>query len=128
MVGSKVLRIHVDLAKLIGFDIGIGIGPNASALSDREVDVNGGLRYVKIRCDVVDRTSNINESGKRDDCILSLPIPNDQPLFGSISQYRDIESKVTITKGIINQLHFTITDQNGVIVDIGKILLECYIM
>ena len=128
VVGDKKLYIHVDLAKLIGFDIGFGLGPNATTNSDREVDGNNGLRYIKIRCDIVDNASNINEAGKKDDSIVSLPIPSDQPLFGSISEYRDIESKSKIDRGIINQLLFAVTDQDSKPVDIGKVLLELYIM
>ena len=126
---STTIHITSKLASLLGFNDDNRIfNPNTTTTSDNKVDVNNGLRYIKIHCNVVDDTSNLNEAGKKDDTIISLPISTTQPLFGSITKHSDIESKVPIDKGVINQLHFTVTDQNGNPVDVGGILLECYIM
>ena len=53
-----------------------------------------------------------------------------QSLFRSVERYTDIKSKVSIDSAVINhdQIIFGITDQDGKPVDIGKVLLECYIM
>ena len=71
---------------------------------------------------------NINESVKRDNTLISLPITTKLSLFGSVMDYNDIESKVLVTKGVVNQLKFDVTDQDGNSVNVGKVLLECYLL
>ena len=125
---STTINITTTLASLLGFNDGNRtFNPNTTTTSDGTVDVNEGLLYIKIGCNIVDTTSNLNEKGRNDDTIVSLPITTRQPLYGSVTEYSDIESKVKIDKGVINQLHFTVTDQDNGTIDIGKILLECYI-
>ena len=100
----------------------------STSTSSRRVDINKDLKYIKIHCNLVDRSNNINESGHKDDTIISLPIVSTQSLFGTVSQYTDIESKVRIDKGVINNIRFHITDQSHTPISIGKVLLELYIV
>ena len=102
--------------------------PNTTTISDSRVNLNLGLEYIKIRCDVVDSSRNLDEDGDKDNTIVSLPITTTQTLYGSVQPFYDIESKIPINRGVINRLRFSVTDQNGDLVDVGKILLECYLM
>ena len=60
--------------------------------------------------------------------LVSLAITSLQTLRGSVEHYSDIESTARINKGVINQLSFKITDQDGNEVNVGKILLDLYIV
>ena len=51
-----------------------------------------------------------------------------RPRARLITLYYDIESKIPINKGIINQLRFNVQDRNGNPINVSKILLECYLM
>lgn len=121
------LNLDNKLMELLGFKSGF-FDASTTTKSDEQVNINNGLKYVKVRCNIVDNQCNINEMGKKDDTIVSLPITSTQPLFGSVQSYFDIESKIHIDNGVINQLHFSVTDQDEKPINIGKILLECYLM
>ena len=126
---STTINITNTLANLLGFnDSNRTFNPNTTTTSDDTVNVNEGLLYIKIGCNIVERTSNLDEKSRNDDTIVSLPITTRQLLYGSVTEYPDIESKVKIDKGVINQLHFSVTDQYANEINVGKILLECYIM
>ena len=47
-------------------------------------------------------------------------------LKGSIQHF--IESKIPISKGVINQINFNVTDQDSKAINVGKILLDLHIM
>ena len=54
--------------KLLGFDNNTTINAGASKTS-KTLDINSKLRYIKINCNVVDRTSNMDSNGKRSETI-----------------------------------------------------------
>ena len=87
-----------------------------------------GLKYISISCNIVDSSQNLDTQGGKSNILTSLAIPTSQSLFGSTQHFSDIESKVMVDKGIINQITFKVTDQDGNPVNVGEILLECYIM
>ena len=120
------LTLSSKLAALLGFTTRV-FTDNDNVTSEGKVSINQ-LQYLKVSCNIVDTSCNTNEEGRKDSTIISLPVMTTQPLFGSVSDYVDIESKVRIDKGVINQLMFRVTDQNGIEIDAGKILLECYLL
>ena len=117
------LTLSSKLAALLGFTTRV-FTDNDNVTSEGKVSINQ-LQYLKVSCNIVDTSCNTNEEGST---IISLPVMTTQPLFGSVSDYVDIESKVRIDKCVINQLMFRVTDQNGIEIDAGKILLECYLL
>ena len=112
--------------ELIGFDNNRTINSGSSKIS-KTIDINSKLRYIKINCDAVDRTSNIDNNGKRSAAILTLPITTKDSLKGSVSHYTDIESKIPINKGVYNKLCFDAIKNNNK-THFGSTLMELYIM
>lgn len=124
---STDITLSPVLSKMLGFE-NTEFKQGTTTISTGHVDINKGFRYIKIHCNLVDQLYNINEHGKRDDTVLSLPIVSTQSLFGSVSRYTDIESKVKINKGVINNLRFNVTDPYNDPITVGVVLLECYIV
>ena len=77
---STTINITDKLAKLLGFEFNRVFNPNTVSPSSNIVDINLGLKYIKIHCSIVDTSSNLDEAGKKDDTIVSLPIFN-HPVF-----------------------------------------------
>ena len=98
-----------------------------SLTGDSKVDLNNGLRYVNIFSNLVNKTFNINPSGRPSDVITSVTVPTDRPLLGSVVIYIDTESRIPISKGSFNELIFHVMDQNNKPIDIGEVLIEMYL-
>ena len=123
--------ISTYLSRLLGLtmdDSDVVVSPDTTYVSQRRVNINLGLEYINISCNLVNESSNVHTEGTRSDVVTSLAVTTTQSLFGSVTEYFDIESKVPVNKGSFNQLKFYVTDQDGKPVEIGKILLELYIM
>ena len=71
------------------------------------------MKYIDVKCSLVDRQNNIDTDGKRSDVILSLPITSTNTLKGSVQHYFDIESKIPINKGVYNLLNFSVLGNNN---------------
>ena len=80
-----------------------------------------GLRYVKVSCDIVDR-SRVITHGKRSSVISTLPVTTDGSLKGTLVHYKDIEGRVTISKGAFN------VRRNDDCKFVGSVPLGLYIM
>ena len=91
------------------------------------VEINRGLRYVEVSCDIVDRSSVIDPQVKRSRVITTLPITTDASLKGSVVHYKDIESTVPINKGAFNAIKFNVRANNGSKF-VCSVLLDLYIM
>ena len=59
--------------------------------------------------------------------ISTLPVTTDVSLKGSVVHYKDIESRVPISKGAFNAIQFNVRANND-LKFIGSVLLELYIM
>ena len=112
--------------ELLGFDNNTTINAGTSKTS-KTLDINRKLRYIKINCDAVDRTSNIDNNGKRSETILTLPITTKDTLKGSVSHYTDIESKIPIKTRFYNKLNFDVITNNYK-TQFGSTLMELCIM
>ena len=91
-----------NLGPLLGFDKDQTIRANTKTKSGKTVNINNGLKYIDVKCSLVDRQNNIDTDGKRSDVILSLPITSTNILKGSVQHYFDIESKIPINKAVYN--------------------------
>ena len=112
--------------ELIGFDNNTTINSGSSKTS-KTIEINSKLRYIKINCDAVDRTCNIDNNGKRSRTITTLPVTTKDTLKGSVSHYTDIESKIPINKGVYNKSCFDVITNNNK-THFGSTLMELYIM
>ena len=72
--------------ELLGFDNKTTINSGSSKTS-KTIDINSKLRYIKINCDAVDRTSNMDINGKRSGTITTLPITTKKSLKGCVCHY-----------------------------------------
>ena len=94
----------------------LGLQPNTELSSattpPKMVDINRGLRRVDIQCDVIDKFSNIGINGQPSDVMISIPIPTDKTLKGSLSYYNNINNRVKISRGTYNSLSFKVFGNN----------------
>lgn len=111
--------------QLLGFDENTTI--TTTKTSPNVVNINRGLKYIQVTSNIVNRSKNI-VNGNKSDCIAVLPITSTQTLKASVQHFFDIESRIPINKGVINQLEFKITDQDDNSVNVGEVLLDLYIM
>ena len=66
--------------ELLGFPENEIVSSGTWETSPGVVDVNRGLRYVNINCNIVDTLGNIDTDGHRSYALASLPIPSDKLL------------------------------------------------
>ena len=130
VTGKCVLSANdVTYFKTLGVLLGLNDYANMSAgstmTSHSKVDINRGFKSLDIKCNIVDKSKNIDNSGEYSDVIASLPIPTDRTLKGSLSHYNDINSKVKLNRGTYNFLEFNAFSNVGRYA--GDVLLEMYI-
>ena len=58
--------------------------PAGPKVDSNTVDVNLGLRYVTIGCDLVDGTRNLDGAQKQSDIVATIPVTTESTLNGSI--------------------------------------------
>ena len=90
------------------------------------MDVNRGLRYITINCDLIDLNQNFNSNGARSCTLVTVPIPTNQLLNGTNSFYKDVDSQVVIKNGSINRIYFSIDSNISETVGVD-VLFDLYI-
>ena len=113
------------LGVLLGLNDYTNMDAGSNMMSHGKVDINRGLKSLDIKCNIVDKSKNIDSSGGYSDVIASLPIPTDRTLKGSLSHYSDINSKVKLNRGTYNFLEFNAL--SNISRYAGDVLLEMYI-
>ncbi len=93
-----------NVGELLGLRENTHMETNNILTSPNKVDINRGLRYITISCDLVNSDTNIDSVGRRSTVISSLPITTTQSLKGTVSHYTDIESRVPIDKGSYDRI------------------------
>jgi hypothetical protein len=111
---------------LLGFDKNTALPAQTRKLSQNSADLNRGLKYITVSCDIVDDTRNIGVDGKRSNVIATIPVPNDIDLKHAIAQHY-IDTRLTngipLQNGCFNNLTFDISTNMGPL-KIGSVLLE----
>ena len=130
VTGKCALSVNdVTYFKTLGVLLGLNDYTNMDAgsniTSHGKVDINRGLKSLDVKCNIVDKSENIDSSGGYSDVIASLPIPTDRTLKGSLSYYNDINSKVKLNRGTYNFLKFDVL--SNISRYAGDVLLEMYI-
>ena len=113
------------LGVLLGLNNYTNMTAGSTITSHNMVDVNRGLRSLNVKCNIVDKSKNIDNKGEYSNVIASLPIPTDKTLKGTLTHYSDINSKVSINRGTYNFLEFEAS--SNVERYAGDVLLELYI-
>ena len=116
------------LGPLLGFPENEVVSDGVWKTSPKVVDVNLGLRYINIDCDVINTTENSDTKGKRSYPLATIPVTTEQSLNGSVSVFRGIDSEVVINNGCFNRLVFVISSNIDKNVEVNiETLLELYI-
>ena len=125
-IHSEKYEIHLgNFGLLIGFEKDTVI-TRGLVKDSREVNVNSGLRFVTIGCNIVNDVKNFCVDGCRSKVIATFPITTEEPLFGYVSYYKDVNFEAPIVNGIHNCLKFFV--DTNIKEKVGmKILVECYI-
>ena len=113
------------LGVLLGLNNYTNMDAGATMTSHSKVDINRGFKSLDVKCNIVDKSENIDSSGGYSDVIASLPIPTDRTLKGSLSHYSDINSKVKLNRGTYSSLKFEAF--SNISRYAGDVLLEMYI-
>ncbi len=93
--------------KLLGFNANTTIPTGQTPEAPHPVDVNLGLRYLTIGCDLADSFRNVNTDGGVDTNITYLPIPPGTRLNSTVSVYEN--HPVVLTKeDIVTEMTFTL--------------------
>ena len=111
--------------ELLGFSENEIVSSGTWETSPNVVDVNKGLRYVNINCNIVNTSGNIDTDGHRSYALASLPIPSDL-LNSTVTKFKGIDSSVRITNGQFNRILFDVDTNIGDKVDMS-LLLELYV-
>ena len=131
-VYSSASGVAINLGSfgtLLGFDRDTAVSARTRVLSQNYADLNRGLKYITVSCDIVDGTRNTDVDGKRSNVIATIPVPNDIDLKHAITQHHiDTSSKngIPLQNGCFNNLTFDISTNMGSL-KIGSVLLELYI-
>ena len=83
--------------------------------------VNHHLKYLNINVDAIDTDESYGEDGRRDENITTLAVETKQPLFGTRTEYNNINKTVKISKEF-NALRFTVTTNIDWPVDVDVLL------
>lgn len=125
---NLVLRLY---GELLGIQSGTVVEPDDDALSNTvigysDLNILRGLRYFTIHCSIVNEEFNLI-NGKRSQVIATLPVPQHKRLNGTVETHHELNNKVMLDGGTTSQMTFDIRDPSGNNVDVGKILVECYV-
>ncbi len=91
--------------KLLGFNSNTSIPTGQTPEAPNQVDVNLGLRYLTIGCDLANSFRNVNTDGHVDTNITYLPIPPGTRLNSTVSVYEN--HPVVLTKeDIVTEMTF----------------------
>ena len=94
--------------------------------SPGKAEIYRGLRYVEVCCNIVDRSRVIDPYGKQSNVISTLPVTADGALKGTVAHYKDIESRVPISKCAFNAVRFNVRTNDSKVV--GSVLFGFYLM
>ena len=123
--GTQNLNLK-KFGKLLGFPENEVVNSGTWKTSPSVVDVNKGLRYVNINCNIVNTAGNIDTDGHWSCVLAMLPIPSDQLLNSTVTRFKGIDSSVKITNGQFNRILFNVDTNIGDKVDMS-LALELYI-
>ncbi len=111
-----------NFGKLLGFDADTTIA-NGIAKSQHTVDVNSGLRYLTITCDLVNAFKNVDINGSVNTNIAYLPISPGTRLNSNISIYNNgNHPSVPVKEDIVTEITFTIDSNIPIPVDVDVLL------
>ena len=117
--------VEVDLKKLgllLGFLENHKVAKNATALSPEPVDVNHGLRWLTVTCDLIDQSKNINLSGEESNILAFLPITPGTRLNSNCYVYERDHAWRAAKNAVVSEMKFEVTSNISEKVDVNILL------
>ena len=118
--------VSVDLkkfGKLLGFPVNHHVAAGTSVASPKPVDVNHGLKYLTVTCDLIDPSKNIDLEGKQSNILAFLPITPGTRLNSNCYVYERDDAWRAAKNAIVAEMEFTVTSNISEKVD-ADILLD----
>ena len=116
---------EVDLKKLgllLGFPENHKVAKNTTAASPEPVDVNHGLRWLTVTCDLIDKSKNINLKGEESDILAFLPITPGTRLNSNCYVYEREHAWRAAKNAVVSEMEFTVTSNISAKVDVNILL------
>ena len=117
-------QYSVDMKKLgvlLGFPENQQLTSGSHA-SPKAVDVNHGLRYLAITCDLVDKSKNIGVDGKESDVLAFLPVTPGTRLNSNCYIYERGDASRVANNTVVSEMVFTVKSNISAKVDVNVLL------
>ena len=117
--------VTVDLKKLgvlLGFPENHEVAAGTSAASPKSVDVNHGLKYLTVTCDLIDPSKNIDLEGKQSNILAFLPITPGTRLNSNCYVYGRENAWRAAKNAIVSEMVFTVNSNISEKVDVDILL------
>ena len=115
----------VDLKKLgvlLGFHENHELAASASEGSSDPVDVNHGLKYLTVTCDLIDQSKNIDLDGEKSDILAFLPITPGTRLNSSCYVYERENAWRAAKNAVVSEMVFKVNSNISENVDVDILL------
>ena len=117
--------IEVDLKKLgllLGFPENHKVAGKATELSTKPVDVNHGLRYLTVTCDLIDQSKNIDLDGNESNILAFLPVTPGTRLDSNCYIYGRDNAWRAAKNAVVSEMEFNVTSNISEKVDVNILL------
>ena len=117
--------VTVNLKKLgvlLGFPENHEVAAGTSAASPKPVDVNHGLKYLTVTCDLIDSSKNIDLEGKQSNILAFLPITPGTRLNSNCYVYERDDAWRAAKNAIVAEMEFQVTSNISPKVDVTILL------
>ena len=115
----------VDLkkfGKLLGFPENHEVTAGTSAASPKPVDVNHGLKYLTVTCDLIDPSKNINLKGEESNILAFLPVTPGTRLNSNCYVYERDDAWRAAKNAIVAEMECEVTSNISPKVDVTILL------
>ena len=116
---------EVDLKKLgllLGFPENHKVAGKATELSPKPVDVNHGLRYLTVTCDLIDSSKNIDLDGNESNILALLPVTPGTRLNSNCYVYERDRAWRPAKTTVVTEMEFEVTSNISEKVDVNILL------
>ena len=116
---------EADLKKLgllLGFPENHKMAAKATEVSPKPVDVNHGLRYLTVTCDLIDSSKNIDLDGNESNILAFLPITPGTRLNSNCYVYGRDNAWRAAKNSIVSEMEFNVSSNISEKVDVNILL------
>ena len=110
------------LGMLLGFPENHKVAGKATELSPKPVNVNHGLRYLTVTCDLIDSTKNIDLDGNESNVLAFLPVTPGTRLNSNCYVYERDNAWRSAKNAIVSEMEFNVTSNISPKVDVNILL------